>query len=167
MVDFLSDTQQDSGVNMKPEILNVVLVDKVVEPEKPGFSCSTQELQKYLFVLENKTNDSLTFETRLNKYVPFIVRLFYGLKYIIGFDEPTYGAILLLSKENRLNLGNYLLGSETIKTKKEKAAIIPRKPRKARVTKATLSEENSSVSISEAGKKRFQTLAGIIKEEKV
>jgi len=108
--------------------------------ERTLFSCSCWDLEHHFFVFEDKHKGEVAFEIRLNKYLPFLLRLWFGIKYIIGLDEPKYDTVLL-SKENRLKLCILLLGTDSDNTKKEKSVIIPKKPRKARTPKINSEEK--------------------------
>jgi len=118
--------------------------------ERILFSCSCWDPGHHLFILEDKGEDDLYLEVRLNKYAPFLVRLWVGFKYIFGLFEPDYDTVIL-SKENRLKLGKLLLINNSTKTKKQKSSIIPKKPRKISAIKiktdVVSSEESRNLEI--------------------
>lgn len=82
--------------------------------ERTVFSCTCWTPEHHFFVVQDRHDDDLYFQVRLNSDLPWWVRLKLAVKFFLGMGDAGYTEICL-SKEDRVKLGEVLKVKRVIK----------------------------------------------------
>ena len=104
-----------SGITVNNRGIETDLVEEVGSGfERVVFSCNCWTPEHHFFILQDKHDDELYLEMRLNSDLPWWVRLKNALKYLFNFGTAGYTEICL-SKEDRAKLVDVLKVKKMIK----------------------------------------------------
>lgn len=98
---------EDPTVNIKPPRVSLVGI------EKTGFSCSCFTTEHHFFVQEDKIDNEIYIQVKLNSELPWYHRLGCALKFLFGRGEVGYTEILI-SPEDRVKLAAILKPKKAI-----------------------------------------------------